>query len=690
MMSLRHLLDTIRSRLPGTHPGGDNAVSRADPHESISADAALGKARDLMRHCRRELAIQWYIRSLAQKQPPKSVLYELFEVGYAADDIQRLASAILTQTTTRLPAGSPTLLWDVTPLWLARRAGRPADQEALWSFTCGQTLAGVMTLGFAVYDVLDGEIKELTEHGKASLIRWSETTADTVPSAEDSESTHPIAVKPTVLFSSPHWSLPADRIGCILRPYLQKNVVLTAVIRNLDVWTWPEWFSPTRRAALRAIQKLYVSSASFIFTESDLGDASVHSVMKAADVAARPRVVPLPLTAAASPSAEHAMESDGKTLLVLTPYHPAELRSILEAYKVDPTARLVFIADDDSAEPDQTIARFAADNPNMDVSEIAPTGPRVRHEMRSAASLLLPKSRSDAELWIGEAAKAGIAVFSVVGRPIQECWSGSIDGFLNSSDPRNFSRHWLLPRSYGKRPGLRAEVVRASVEEVRRNMTEAAGQATVAQQLDFAHQGVFYCLSSAERAVEDARIASGIEFRSGPGWGSPTGNGTPIIGREGILKFRFWSVHRGPHRCMLLVASPGTTACRAHVELTLGGQTAAAEIRLRASELRWIRLEFDPGAEIHSEAKLAICTESDGPESEGDPSLLVVGWFNYPVNDDVCWFEFLESASAGKLPVLTRRYRRSVIDSLRISSQRTIEVPPTTLERRAASVSDRQ
>ena len=690
MMSLRHLLDTIRSKLPGAQPGDDNAVPRADPPESISAEAALGKARDLMRHCRRELAIQWYIRSLGQKRPRKSVLYELFEAGYSADDIQRLASAILTQTATRLPAGSPTLLWDVTPFWLARRAGRPADQEALWSFTCGQALARVMTLGFAVYDVINGEIRELTEHGKASLIRWSEATADIPPSAGDSEWTHPIAAKPTVLFGSPHWSLPADRVGCILRPYLQKNVSLIAVIRNLDAWTWPEWFSPSRRTALRAVQQLYASAATLIFTESDLGAASVHSVMKAAGLPARPRVVPLPLTAAASPSTESAMKSVGKTLLVLTPHHPAELRSILAAYKVEPTARLVFIADDDSAGPDPTIARFAADNPDVDVSEIPAAGPLVRHEMRLAASLLLPKSRSDAELWIGEAAEAGVAVFSVVGSPIQECWRGSIDGFLNTSDSSNFARQWLHPPSRGKQTGIRAQVIRESVEAVRRNMTEAAGQAIVAQQLDFAHQGVFYCLSSAERAVEDARIASGIQFRSGPGWGDPTQNGAPIIGREGILKFRFWSVHRGPHRCMLLVASPRETACKALVELTLGSQTATTETQLRASELRWIRLEFDPGEEIHSDAKLAIRTESDGVESEGDQALLVVGWFSYPANDDVCWFEFLESASAGKLPVLTRRYRRSVIDGLRISRQRTIEAPPTTLELRAASVADRQ
>ncbi len=690
MSWLHHLLDATRSKVFISHSGGSEAISRVELSESVSADAVLGKARKLLRQCRRELAIQWYIRSFAEKRARKSTLHELFAAGFAADVVERLAAVILTQTRTCLPAGSPELLWDVTPLWLSCRAGRPADREALWSFRCGLALARGMPLKFAFFDVTGGEIRELTEHGTASLTRGSEATADSFPSISDFEGARPIAAKPTVLFSSPHWSLPADRVDCIFRPYLQKNAALIAVLRNLDAWTWPEWFSPSRHAALRAVQKLYVANASSIFVESNLGVASVHSVMKAAGLPAHPLVVPLPLAATVSFPAERTRESVGKTVLVLTPHDPAELRSILAAYKLAPTAALRFLADDDGVEPDQTIARFVADNPDLDVSEIPAFGSRVQNEMHSAASLLVPKSRSDGELWIKEAAEAGVAVFCMVGRPIPECWNGAVSGFLSSSDPRNFARQWLHAQSRRKQTGIRAQVAREAVEEIRRNMTEAAGRATVAQQLDFAHQGVFYCLSSAERAPKDPRIASGIRFREGTGWGEPTPDGSPVTGAAGILRFRFWSVHPGQHRCMLLVTSSGGGACRAHCELTLGGQTAAAELRLSASEVRWIRVDFDPGPELRHDAQLAVRMVPHGPQPDGNTSLVVVGWFSYPDADDVCWFEFLDTVSAGKLPVLTRAYRRSVIDSLRSSREHAIEVPPAAVELRTSRVSDRR
>lgn len=689
-MWFHHLLETVRSKLPGNRARENDAAPHADSSSADSAEAALGKARSLMQQCRRELAIQWYIRSFGLKRPGKDALYELLDIGCTADEIERIAATILTPPTGPSATGSPTLLWDVTPFWLAFCEGRPADREALWSFKCGQALARVMTLGFAVYDLNNGEIRALTEYAKASLASWSEDPAGDPPLLDKFELTHPIAATPTVLFGSPHWALPADRIGRILRPYLQKDLVLIPLMRNLDVWTWPEWFPRSRRTALRDVQKLYISNASLVFTDSDLGTANVSSVIKAVNLPGCPRVVPLPLSAAGSPSVVHAQESPGKALLVLTPHDPAELKSILAAYRVDPSARLVFIADDDSTEPDQTIARFVKDNPDMDVSEIPGAGPRVRLEMRLAASLLLPKSRSDAELWIGAAAEAGIGVFSMVGRSIQEYWSRTIDGFLNSSDPRNFAQRWSRPYSREGRIEIQAQVVKESVEELRRNMTEAAGQANPGRQLEFAHQGVFYCLRSMDQVVEEARIGSGIRFREGLGWGDPTENGTPIIGREGILKYRFWSVQRGLHRCMVLVASPRTTACKVNVQLALDGKTAATEARLCASELRWIRLEFDPGQEIYNDAELTIRTESDSLESEGDRSLLVIGWFSCPANDDACWFEFLERVSVGKLPVLTRRYRFSVIDSLRTLHRNAIDVPPTVPERRASAVSDRQ
>lgn len=344
--------------------------------------------------------------------------------------------------------------------------------------------------------------------------------------------------------------------------------------------------------------------------------------------------------------------------LVVMPDDASELRSILSAYRLLATRRVVKLATThswDAVSSHSSAMAQAADD--FAAAGISPS--EAMEAMTSAAVVLVPASCRDRELWARLAADAGARVIasSAPGSVLTHC--SLVTTLPDFTDTTRLAQRWLhlagqpAADDFARGRWLPA-LTRALDDCVQPNQAGWLPPIAIGDFFSFAHGG------------------TGLALRASRGWHEPAAYGSLLAAERGKLRLAVRPFSHSPVRIQFLFGSPEGSRYGMRVHATIDG-TATGQVDLRTPAAGWgwgsLTLPLRPRSQRYI-VDLDLQVLPTDAESNG-AGVAVAGIFLYHESRDHVWFEFLERASRGEVREIRSIRAWSTLASCRLPATAT-------------------
>ena len=624
----------------GDREGGLAAYQTAWTLEPDVADTALQLGHVFKLLNQPDNAIAWYKQAIKVGTGSHDAARELVGLGLDRQAINALRP---------FPSGAKSplsqhILWDVTRLWQHRDRRVAPDATAVWHLQIAlAALDAGARIEFVVADPTGVQFRTLPPDAIHGLL-----AGDDVVLGKPSD-----YVQGAILMVCCPWATSCGtEILRLQTAIMDLGLRLVLFAPDMAPILSPEWFGRTHRDRNRMVLRSLLPLISGVITANHATATQISEWAALGGRSAVP-VAALDITPAAASRIATA-ERSGLTVAML-PRDPAECRAMSTAWlQQTGSTRLHLIGFGADAPVGPGAEAFGGSNVTVGVLG----DDAYRNAVATADLLLVPASRSDCDVAIADALRAGCCVMADASAALFDRWGASISYYAPFCNAKALATQWRNAGGKASPIDHPAASWGHAVSHILRDCGQFPSLALpVEVPVGIYHDMTTFGVADASSAWRDGGL-----LRYGAAWGITTPDGCVHGPAPAILRMRLHDVMTGTYVCRLLHRNPSQApytvrvASGSPLQTSLGKATDVVQVPAGKHAWSQISIPAAPdGQSVETLISIEIMNHNGSVDATALP--LIAGLFVHPLDQDHLWYEFMDAASRCSFPSLVKLHR---------------------------------
>lgn len=301
-------------------------------------------------------------------------------------------------------------------------------------------------------------------------------------------------------------------------------------------------------------------------------------------------------------------------------------RSLVEMHRqIQPEGSLVFVSSGDTTPPGMEGAAIVDEVEGLAL-------------LATARSILVLAGHANAREWVALASDAGAPILAEPSPHLYSLFGAEIDAYVPFA--AGLGTAWA---AVGQRSTPSNHQLGRWTQSLSARLNGITSQPLGNRGPTF-KLGQFYSFASS---------GDGLALRYGA-WAPPEVHGSEVLSEGAQLMIARPFLALGTMRFTILAATSAPGRVQFSIEATRGSRTSTVTTSLPGEGWGWLSIDIEMQDLCSDVVNILVRPRVTDGDQLVDASIYIGGLIAYPVDEDKLWFEFLDRASSGKVPVLRR------------------------------------